>query len=39
MTDDYQLTERAKAWVNGFRAEFVAPRAPNEQPSASATAQ
>ncbi len=27
MTDDYQLTERAKAWIRGFRAQFGTPHA------------
>jgi hypothetical protein len=39
MTDDYQLTERAKAWVRGFRAQFVMPYEPHEPPAAFATAQ
>ncbi|HEY3232979.1 MAG TPA: hypothetical protein VGJ87_27350 [Roseiflexaceae bacterium] len=36
MTDDYQLTERAKAWISGFRAHFGTPHAPHDLPSTSA---
>jgi glutathione synthase/RimK-type ligase-like ATP-grasp enzyme len=36
MTDDYRLTERAKAWICGFRAHFAAPNAPHDALSASA---
>ena len=36
MTDDYRLTERAKAWIRGFRAQFGTPHATRDQPSASA---
>jgi glutathione synthase/RimK-type ligase-like ATP-grasp enzyme len=39
MTDDYQLTERAKAWICGFRAQFSTPHTTHDLPSASANAQ
>ena len=30
MTDDYQLTERAKAWIRGLRAHFGAAHAAHD---------
>jgi hypothetical protein len=39
MTDDYRLTERAKAWVRGFRTQFVMPYEAHEPLAAFATAQ
>lgn len=36
MTDDYRLTERAKAWIRGLRAHFVAAHATHDLLPASA---
>lgn len=38
MTDDYQLNERAKAWICGFRTHFGTPHARHDMPCVSANA-
>jgi len=38
MTDDYRLTERAKAWIRGLRAHFGTPHATHDLPSTSINA-
>jgi hypothetical protein len=38
ITDDYRLTERAKAWIRGLRVHFGTPHATHDLPSTSTNA-